>query len=296
MKNETLHTPIRRDRMTVMTFDMALDIMAGKLKPEDIFRLASDNAVPCLDVMDLSEKGVDVYRRLMERYPVRVKCYIGSGSMLQSSEKIEAAVTWHLSAARSLGADILMLVPVSAVTDGRKAKKLGHDQVLHKMIEGYRIAVRMAAGTGIRIGLETTPQDFACCSGIADCKAILEAVPGLGLIYDTANMLPHGDDPVAYYEALKEYIIHVHLKDVVIGGRKWSDAFWGGEFLPDGRHMTGVLPGTGIIPIRDICDRLEEDGYTHTYAIEYRRPAGFLSDFGAHSQQLKKVLDYLNAE
>ena len=34
---------------------------------------------------------------------------------------------------------------------------------------------------------------------------MLERVPGLGLVFDTANMLPHGDDTLTYYEALKEH-------------------------------------------------------------------------------------------
>lgn len=293
MESHNIGKSVKRSRMSIMTFDIMQDQILGAMSVEDIFRLATENHIPYLDVMDLAEKEIKYYCQMMERYPVKIKCYIGSGSMLQDPLNVQSMIHKHLATAKKLNADILMLVPVNAVKDGRKAKKTGHDKVLEKMIEGYQMAVWMAKSTGIKIGLETTPQDFSCCCGMEDCKKILEAVPGLGLIYDTANMMPHGDETLVYYETLKQYIIHVHLKDITVGEKKWSDKILGGEYLPDGRHMNGVLPGMGIVPVREICQKLENDGYSGIYAIEYRRPKGLRTKLEKHSSHLGITLEYL---
>ncbi len=287
---------MERERLSVMTFDLKRDELFGGMSAEKIFRWVSENGVPYLDVMNLSDREVEKYCGLMEKYPVKIKCYIGSCSMLQDSTQIYNKVSQHLDTAKKLRAGILMLVPVDPAKDVGKAKKMGHDRVLEKMIEGFRIAVRTAEGSKIQIGLETTPQDYSCCSGCEDCKSILEAVPGLGLIYDTANMLPHGDTSILYYESLKKYIIHVHLKDITIEKRNWINKIWGREVLPDGSFMNGVLPGTGIIPIEDIRKRLEKDGYEGGYAIEYRRPKKVIANLKDHTKQLQKVLGYLEKE
>lgn len=48
---------------------------------------------------------------------------------------------------------------------------------------------------------------------------MLEAVPGLKLVYDTANMIPRGDDPLANYVWLP---LRFEGNDVKI---EWLDAW-----------------------------------------------------------------------
>ncbi|MDR2753079.1 MAG: Gfo/Idh/MocA family oxidoreductase [Oscillospiraceae bacterium] len=65
-------------------------------------------------------------------------------------------------------------------------------------------------------------QDVLCCheneKGIFGdtperCKELLDAVPGLGCVFDFANFLECGADPLDAYQLLKPYITYFHIKD-----------------------------------------------------------------------------------
>lgn len=66
-----------------------------------------------------------------------------------------------------------------------------------------------------------------------DCRALLDRVPGLGLIFDTGNFRVDdpGSDELAAYESLKDRMIRVHVKDVVLGN------FESGETCIDGQKI-----------------------------------------------------------
>lgn len=276
-----------------MTFDMAQDIILSKLNTEKVLQIAQNTGLRYIDPMNLSEKTAKKYASLMKKYPVKVYCYIAQCSMLRSQEAIQAQVRESLHTAQILGAKLLMLVPVNVAADRGKAKKMGRKRVIEAMVTGFRTAVKTADETNIRICLETTPHDFSCCSGTEDCEQILKAVPGLGLVFDTANMMVHGDNPLSCYERLKGYIIYAHLKDIRITGKNILDKLIGGEYLPDGSHMQGVIPGEGCVPLKEIVVRMEADGYTGSYAIEYRRPSGLAVGVEGHSAQVRKALNFL---
>lgn len=120
---------------------------------------------------------------------------------------------------------------------------------------------------------------------------MLDRVPQLGLVFDTANMLPHGDETLAAYEALKDRIIHVHLKDVALLNERPS--LFQREVAADGRLMKATLFGQGVIPVKEVYDRMVADGYTGTFAIEYIRPKEAYCSCQEHSDHLRSFLEYL---
>ena len=138
---------------------------------------------------------------------------------------------------------------------------------------------------GIKVCVEDTPTCRLPLSSIAECGKLLKAVPGLGLVYDSANMIPGGDDPLEFYEKLKDYICHVHLKDVCRTEKKCLDECW------DGTYIRSCLWGEGIVPVKEITRHLEKDGYRGSCAIEYVAPEKL--GLFANEHQLRKFLDYL---
>ena len=58
-----------------------------------------------------------------------------------------------------------------------------------------------------------------------DCRALLDRVPGLGLIFDTGNFRVDdpGSDELAAYESLKDRMLRVHVKD---GDTERSETPW----------------------------------------------------------------------
>ena len=95
---------------------------------------------------------------------------------------------------------------------------------------------------------------------------LIEEVPNLRLVFDTGNPVFQLDrskpepfpwqDPLEFYEAIKEYIAHVHVKDCL----NPKD----GETEPEKYTM----PGEGQAKVAEILQALKRDKYEGAIAIE----------------------------
>ena len=276
------------DKFSLMTFSMAQDLTRKTMSIEDTLRMAANAGIPYVDVMRVSAKKTSEYRAAMERTGVSVYCYIAVISFFDKEERIKANLEKELEVAASLGAKLFMIVPFYAMVDENKAKKQGKSQVRQYMARGFQIAVEKGKTFGLQVCFETTPQDVLCLSGTEDCKWMLEQVPGLGLVFDTANMLPHGDDPLQSYDVLKEHVIHVHLKDVALEAPRFS--LFPKERTQDGQVMRATVFGEGVIPVRELYDLMRKDGYDRYFAIDYIHPAGGPLTLSQNSKQLQRYL------
>ena len=96
--------------------------------------------------------------------------------------------------------------------------------------------------------------------------AVLNAVPGLSLVYDSANMLPSGDEPVPYYEYFADRTAHIHVKDMTVSDTKTE--MYSSPGL-DNRFYTNAPHGTGIVDFDALFEALYKHGYNDTLAIEF---------------------------
>jgi len=95
---------------------------------------------------------------------------------------------------------------------------------------------------------------------------LVEEVPGLKLVFDTANPVFQLDrakpepfpwqDPLEFYQKVKDHVVHVHIKDCTNPPA--------GEAEP----AKYTLPGQGQAKVREILTALKNDGYTGGLAIE----------------------------
>lgn len=253
-------------KLSLMSFSLIQEVMKGQICAEDLCRLVKTCGLESIDLLDFEVGlyGETALRQALEENGVKLGCLISNVSMFSEPEKVEAQLRTALELAKRLGAPILMVVPGSA-EDIQICSQYTKEELLEQAVAQYQKAVALAADYGIRIGLENTPQYFKPLASAEDCLYVLERVPGLGFIYDTANMKVADvcDDEVAYYEKVKPYIIRVHLKDVVIGEE--------GSMEPcaNGQKMSTVLLGSGTIRIEEVLQKLRADGYEEGVAIEY---------------------------
>ena len=280
---------MNRDRLSLMTFNFAFDLLLGRMQVKDIFELAQKEGIPYVDLMNVKRKALPEYLSAMREVGTKVSCYIASVSLFSSEEELRANLQRELKMARELSAQRMMIVPYAGTGNLRQAKRMGRDAVLEAVIKGFRIAVQEGAKFGMPVCFELTPHDELCLSGAEDCLRVLHAVDGLGLVFDTANMLSHGDDPISAYEALKEHIVHVHLKDVALKGMQRGSAYL--ERSKDGRVMQCVVWGKGVIQIDELYQRLTSDGYSGLFAIEYTHPDSLLSGPDEHRAHLRNFLE-----
>lgn len=93
---------------------------------------------------------------------------------------------------------------------------------------------------------------------------LLEKVPGLKLVYDTANPVFNDDrskpkpwkkqDPFEFYQHVKEHIVHVHVKDA-----RW---------VPAKNDADYKMPGEGDGAVRETLKDLLSRGYSGGISIE----------------------------
>ena len=285
---------VKKGKFSLMTFALDLDVVMRKMSTEECLLLAQNEGITYVDVMNAFGHRLQAYIDAEIATEVRTLCYIGTISFFSNSEeRIKKELSRHLQSAKALNASLFMIVPTNVQKDEKVCAKLGKEKIRTRLKRYFELAIDMAAGTGITVCFETTPHDYTCLSGTEDCRWILEQVPKLKLVYDTANMLPHGDDPLEYYESLKKYIIHTHLKDVALKEASWKDRLLHSERTKDGSVMNCCLWGDGIVPLKEIVRRMERDGYEGTYAIEFCHPSQYPSDFAGNAKQLRRFMEYL---
>lgn len=93
---------------------------------------------------------------------------------------------------------------------------------------------------------------------------LLENVPGLKLVFDTANPVFNEDrskpkpwlkqDPWEFYEHVKQHVVHVHVKDA-----RWSNAKNDADY---------TMPGDGDGKVLEILTDLMASGYAGGLSIE----------------------------
>jgi len=71
-------------------------------------------------------------------------------------------------------------------------------------------------------------------------------------LWDTGNSVPHGQDPWACYEALRDHVVYVHIKDGVM----------------EGDTVRYTYPGEGAGRVKDVIADLLERGYDNGFSIE----------------------------
>ena len=273
-----------RGRLSLMTFSLALERMTHKLTIEDTLRLAAEAGIPSVDLMNVGAKDIPATVSAMNATGVSVNCYIANIPFFASEKTIREKLDQQMSIAAALRSKFFMIVPYVLPTELKKAKRLGKQKVRKLMISGFQTAVAEGKKRGLTVCFETTPHDELALSSAEDCGTVLNAVDGLKLVFDTANMLPAGEAPLDYYEKLKEHIVHVHLKDVLLTRGK---TLFFDECAADGRKMNCCVWGEGEIPVATLYDRMIRDGYTGDFAIEYARPSG-IADFETHLKQLEE--------
>ncbi len=278
-------------KFSLMIFSMAKDLSKKTMNIKDTLQMAANAGIPYVDIMRISQQQTAEYRAAMKETGVSVYCYTAVISFFEKREKISANLDKELQNALTLGAKLFMIVPFYFMVDEMKAKKLDREQVREYMKKGFQLAVEKGQKAGLQVCFETTPQDVLCLSGTEDCKWMLEQVPGLGFVFDTANMLSHGDKTLEAYEALKSHIIHVHLKDVALRERRFS--LLPKEHTPDGKVMQATVFGEGVIPVREVFDRMQQSEYSGCFAIEYIHPEGGALTLAQNSTHLKRYMDVL---
>lgn len=258
--------------LSFMSFSMMKEAVLRRITAETLCTIAKKNGIGSLDLMEfeVSLYGEEKLLAAMKAQELSCGCLITTQPFFDAPKKVERKLKKALALARRMGADTLMVVPGATGLDRSACAKLSRWQLLDRAAEQYALAVRLGEQYGIRVGFENTPADYKPLSSAEDCRWLLDQVPGLGMIFDTGNfrVADTKADELKAYELLRDRIIRVHLKDVVIG------FFKNGEACVDGQKIQAVTTGSGVIPMAELIRRFRDDGYSGTFAVEYAAMPG----------------------
>ncbi len=154
------------------------------------------------------------------------------------------------------------------------------DEVLRRLNE----QVQMAEGRPVALLHENEKKIYGE-SGEA-CADLAAHVPGLGLIFDSANLVQVGIRPIEAWQQMKDHVVYFHIKDAV---------FPTGEIAPPGE-------GDGDIP-EILAEAINGRGYEGFVSLEpHLAAAGEFDGFSGPApfkkavRLVKGMLDGLGAE
>jgi protein FrlC len=205
---------------------------------------------------DLKAGDIDIVKKLIDKYDMPVRGYtpehngypynfmIGSEAMRQDAVKY---LKLSLDITKSLGADFMLISPAHA---GYSATG---EEIWDRLTRTMQELIEYADKTGTNIVVETlTPFETNVCKNANDLREIFRRVPsprlkGLG---DVVVPFVQHESILAYFDLLGDKMFHLHLVD------------------SDGTSDTHVVPGEGVLPLRELIKEIKERGYKGTATIE----------------------------
>lgn len=217
-------------------------------------------------------------RTLIERHGLRVLAADLASSDINLASSSTDAVRFAVDAYRRLIARCAELGAVDVcVSSGRRHALLAmaNERLMESFRPAFREIVEEARRRGLGVGLENHPLGL-----LADAPTIRrfldeEGYADVSVIYDVANAVAVGEDPVEGLAALQSRISVVHLSDSPLG--QWRhDPIGSGEidFAAIGRELgrqsydgpivLEILSDTPLEHLLDGIRRLAQAGWTFT--------------------------------
>jgi sugar phosphate isomerase/epimerase len=248
-------------KLSCLPVSLYNDLSSGALTLADWFTLAGRLG---LDGADLSvahlasRKEAELYalRRQAEAAGVEIVMLVTYSDFTQPDagerrRQVED-LKQNIKTAAHLGASFLR------VTAGQAHPGVSEAEGIAWAVEGLTAGLAEAAQAGVTLAYENHTigygwrhYDFSRPAGIfLEIVARTEGT-GLGLLYDTANTLAHGDDPLAVLAQVKERVKVLHINDIRQEGL----------FEP-------VVAGTGVAPLEAILREMRQAGFDGWISLE----------------------------
>jgi len=153
-----------------------------------------------------------------------------------------------------------------------------------RMLDGMKELTSRAHQAGLTVTIEDFDSIGSPIRDSAGMNEFIRRLPHLYATFDTGNFSLSGEDTRSAFEALKDRIAHVHLKD-----RSLSSEFGTHRLTAmDGTIMYPCPVGSGFIPMEEIFAALREISYDGVLSVEH---------FGADDQLLcmEKSAEYVRS-
>ncbi|HEY6190355.1 MAG TPA: sugar phosphate isomerase/epimerase [Pyrinomonadaceae bacterium] len=194
------------------------------------------------------EHGIEPYSiNSIERVTFRDEA--GQAKLLEECEELCAV-------AAEIGCPYVVVVP------GRLPDGFGWDDVVEESVRVLTELGRIAERRGVALAFEFLGQSDCSVQTLREADEIVKRVarPGVGLVIDSFHFYAGGSDLSSIEELDPERLFIFHINDAEDRPR---------EQLEDSHRL---LPGLGILPLKDIVAALRGIGYDRVTSVEIFRP------------------------
>jgi 2-keto-myo-inositol isomerase len=247
---------------THMTSNLAIDIMATAQSKFTALEIWANKMDPYLADHSVSELGTLLTDNNVE--PASFSSIEFIGFRGKDYQKIKDRCQQLCEIGQAIGCHTLVLVPSptpSAQADDAFDLFFPWDKIVEEYVTVLRDLANIAQPYGMKLSFEFI--GFSWCS-VRTPRGAYEIVKktdrdSVGLNFDTCHFCGGGGD-ISEIDALDPTKIHAfHLNDMEDVPK---------EAFHDGRRM---LPGLGVLPLDDICNRLKNIGYDGLCSVELFR-------------------------
>ena len=199
-----------------------------------------------LDPTELDMKEVAAYAEGLGVQVANLGTYPGAGFGSTDGKEVEDALEdmrQTLDLAAELGCRSIRVRPGE-----------GEDpSLLDRIVEPFRASAAHAEARGVYMGIENHKGSIA--GDPQACRELAEKVGSkhFGILYEPCNLMHAGVCYREAFDAFKDWITHVHIKD---------------GHVVDGKFSRTML-GDGDVDVAWCIEKLEGSGYEGDYALEY---------------------------
>jgi len=254
-------------KLSCLPVSLYSDLTAGQRTLREWFHLAAELGLDGADVSVVHLPGhassdLHTLRRQAEDAGVQIAMLVTYADfthpdVAERSRQVDE-IRMFCRVAAELGASFVR------VTAGQAHPGVERAAGIEWAVAGLTACLAAAAQSGVTLCYENHTKGYAWTYNDFSQPAdrFLEIVArtadtGLRLLYDTANTVAAGDDPLAVLDAVQDRIAVVHVNDIRQAGR----------FEP-------VLLGTGVAPVGEIFTRLVQAGFDGWISVEEASKTG----------------------
>lgn len=255
---------------------------------EEMMELIHDTGYETVDItsIEIQALGLDKVKEVLDNNGLQVSSYIHFDTY---ADMEKSRFTEHIEngkravdITKAMKCKTLMLVPQAQ----ESIEEYSREQIWKQFISYWNPIVAYASIENIHCVVEDTPDLRLSFCTMDEMEKVLEAVPGLEIVYDSGNMLLVGEDPVEYYEKFADKVKHIHIKDMRYANIGEVQA----DIAKNGRKMTVAPTGMGLVDIPKVLESVRAHHYDGYLTVEFT-----LDDNGDYKRSLIRSKNFLQS-
>ena len=253
-------------KLSLMTINFMERLKDKRITLDEVYRLAKESGYEAVDVCvwDYQYASKEEIRKSLDKYGLAVSSFICFSRLPASDdEEHRQAIAYNLEMLEDavyFGTKVFMVIPLLEEEDLRGKTPR---QALDRSLEGIKEIISPARSMGLDVVIEDSNFLNMPMTTMDELEYILAQVPGLKLVYDSANMILADEDPVEYFERFKDRTAHIHLKDL-----REAQEEEHGDYDVFGKKMTAALHGTGMVDFPALAEHIKKSGYDRYLTVE----------------------------